>query len=131
MTIRELQEYRFLQSESAALQARIWDLQNPYRSPQMTSSGGAHGNTPSDPTQDSAFKIIKEEEKLERMQTEIASRMIAIDNWLTTVESADTRTIIHWHYMLGLTWNETARHMTIRMTGDNCRMIIKRYFEKK
>lgn len=130
MTIRELQEYRFLQSESAALQARIWDLQNPYKSPQMASAGGSHGNTPSNPTQDSAFRIIEEEKKLECMQSEIARRMITIDNWLTTVESADIRTIIHWHYMLGLTWEQTSQKIYGVPSKFICQKKIVRYFKK-
>ena len=96
----------------------------------MTSIGGSHGNTPSNPTQDSAFKILKEEEKLEQMQSEIAKRMIAIDNWLTTVSDADIRTIIHWHYMLGLTWEQTSQKIYGVPSKFICQKKIVRYFKK-
>lgn len=128
MDIEKLKHYQELKRDIDSME----NLKNSmYFNVHSPSSNESHSTTPGNPTEESVKKIFHYDQMIDQKTQELRETMEEIIEWCDKIEDHDVRAIINWHFLMGLTWNETARHMTIRMTGDNCRMIIKRYFEKK
>lgn len=105
MTVEELEEYRYMQKEAAALQAEIWALENTYHSPSFFSTG-SHNSSPSNPTEQAALRIIQKEEEYQKKYNKILGRMDEIDRWLDSIKDPEIRIIVHWRYKLASSWKE-------------------------
>lgn len=130
MTVEELEQYRGLRAEAAALQAEIWALHDTYHSPALSGIGG-HGSTPSDPTSSAVMKVLDLEKKLQAKQKQIADLMESIEQWLDAVKDPEIRSIVRWHYMLGLTWKQTSAEVYGMPSYYNARAVFLRYMGRK
>jgi hypothetical protein len=128
MTIDDLRKYQSLKNEIESLEQERMSFYYPIQSP---AANGSHSTTPGNPTERAVHQIERIDEMIDMKIQMLRDKVEEIEHWIDTVDDHEVHSIVRWHYLLGLTWNETARHMTIGMTGDNCRMIIKRYFEKR
>lgn len=133
MTIEQLEEYRkdsrFLLSEINALELQIEQKYDTRRSP--TGGDGIHGTGPGDPTGRTAQDIIEMKEELAALQNRWADIVRSIDQWLKTVDDAEIRSIVRWHYALGFSWKRTSGKVYGRNDYYLARKRIYRFFGKE
>ena len=129
MTIEELEAYRGIVSDIKALDADIKALYDSRKSP--TGHEGIGGSEPGDPTGRSAMKIIEMKEKLIAKQEEWIGVKLSIEQWLDTVEDSEIRSIVRWHYILGLNWKKTSYKVYGRSDYYLARKRINRFFGKE
>lgn len=133
MTIEQLEEYRkdsrFLLSEINALELQIEQKYDTRRSP--TGGDGSHGTGPGDPTGRTAQDIIEMKEELAALQNRWADIVRSIDQWLKTVDDAEIRSIVRWHYALGFSWKRTSGKVYGRNDYYLARKRIYRFFGKE
>lgn len=129
MTIRELETYRGMHSEVQSITAEIETLYNPVASPNGRIQAG-HSNTPSNPTEQAAMRIISRKQCLEKKKREMLNALDAIEAWLDSVEDPELRALIRWYYILGLTWKATS----LKVYGYSCYQRayqrVRRYFKE-
>ncbi len=130
MTIEELEDFKGLSTEVQAIQHEIDSLYNPVCCPNGK-TGGGHSNTPSAPTERAVGRILDLKEKLEATQDELAREMETIEHWLEDVSDAEIRSIIRWHYLLGLDWRRTNMKVYGYPSYYACRKRIMRFFGKE
>ena len=53
-----------------------------------------------------------------------------LERFIAKCRDPHVRSIIIHHYIKGLSWTATAMKVGGDVTGDNCRMMVKRYFKK-
>lgn len=129
MTIETLEQYRGLIAEIKAMTAEINALYDVRKSPNgreptETSSG------PSAPTERAVARILELKEKQNAKRDEWERAVREIETWLDTVEDADIRSIVRWHYVLGYNWKRTSREVFGADNYYRARKKILRYFEK-
>lgn len=129
MTIEELESYRGILSEMKALELEIDALYDPRKSP--TGHEGAGGSDPGDPTGRSAMRIITLKEKLIAQQEQWSNTALTIESWLSTVDDPEIRSIVRWHYILGLSWKRTSLKVYGRGDYYVARKRIYRFFGKE
>ena len=127
MTLQELKEYQQLKNNIRSLEIEKRSLYRPIHSP--VSDGGTHSSTPGDPTVKAVKRIAEIEKLIDEKVGIYTDRIIAIEKWLDTLDNRELATIIRFHYLDDLSWNETAKNIYSPMTGDSCRMLVKRYFK--
>ena len=130
MTIEELENFKGLGSEVLAIQNEIDSLYSPVCCPNGQ-TGGGHSSTPSAPTERAVGRILDLKDKLGSTQDELAHEMETIEQWLETVSDAEIRSIIRWHYLLGLDWQRTNLKVYGYKSYYACRKRIMRYFGKE
>lgn len=129
MTIEELEAYRGIISEMKALEMEIQALYDPRKSP--TGHEGIGGSEPGDPTGSSAMRIISLKEILAEQQEHWANAALDIETWLKTVDDSEIRSIVRWHYILGLSWKKTSYKVYGRNDYYLARKRIYRFFGKE
>lgn len=77
------------------------------------------------------MKIIEMKEKLLSKQEEWSAAALSIEQWLNTVDDAEIRSIVRWHYILGLSWKRTAGKVYGRGDYYIARKKIYRFFGKE
>lgn len=131
ITIEDLEQFRGLSAELEALiQERQW-LYYPISSPNGREMIGQRGNTPSDPTSAALQKLDAIDKRIEARQNEIVDKLQAILDWLDTVQDKEIRSMIHWHYLLGLNWKQTARKVYGYNDYQVARKRIMRFFGRE
>jgi len=129
MTIEELESVRGMASEVQAIQNEIESLYTPICSPNGQSSGG-HSNTPSDPTERAVNRILVKRDELEEKRKNLADAVSSIEDWLNKVDDPDIRSIVRWHYFLGLDWSKTCKKVLGYPSYYAARKRIERFFEE-
>ena len=129
MNIERLREVRHLQKEIAELAELRESLYYPISSPKL--SNDSHGTTPGDPTA-RAFRALQSvDEKIASLQMKLAQEVSEILDWLyVDVESSELRNIMICHYLEGMSWYQTTRHVLGYDGTDSARMRVYRYFGK-
>ena len=131
ITLADLENFKGLSSELEALgEERHWTY-FPVSSPNGREVIGQRGNSVSDPTSAALRKLEKLDERIEKKRSEVADRLEAILDWLDTVEDAELRAIIHWHYLKGLDWQKTNLKVYGYRSYQACRKRVMRYFGKE
>lgn len=81
------------------------------------------------------FGVDKMRRKLEELNRERLDLIFEIEGWMTEIEKEPSGKkiccIIRWHYVIGLTWQETSRKIYGKNRGDSSRQIIYKFFNKK
>lgn len=136
MTIDDLNKYNWLEKEIEVLKSEIYQLSFPVKS-LNTSSIGSRGNTVSNPTEQSAFKIIQEKERLVRMQQSLQEQKDNIEKWLSTVDDGRIRTCIRLKYFVKkdddkpYTWAEvTKKAYGDYYSASTAQKAVERYLKK-
>lgn len=131
ITLADLENFKGLSSELEALvEERHWTY-FPVSSPNGREVIGQRGNSVSDPTSAALRKLEKLDERIEKKRSEVADRLEAILDWLDTVEDAELRAIIHWHYLKGLDWQKTNLKVYGYRSYQACRKRVMRYFGRE
>lgn len=129
MTIETLEQHRGLIAEIKALNAEITALYDVRKSPNGREPTG-NGSTPSAPTERAVARILELKEKQNAKRNEWERAVKEIEQWLDTVEDADIRSIVRWHYVLGYNWKRTSREVFGTDSYYRARKKLLRYFEK-
>ena len=131
ITLADLENFKGLSSELEALvEERHWTY-FPVSSPNGREVIGQRGNSVSDPTSAALRKLEKLDERIEKKRSEVADRLEAILDWLDSVEDAELRAIIHWHYLKGLDWQKTNLKVYGYRSYQACRKRVMRYFGRE
>lgn len=130
MTIDELEELRYLDSEIQAVQREIENMYNTYRSPAFEKIGQSP-LSPGDPTAQAVSKVMQLQRKYNSMLTEMADRRDRVNAWLVELDDPEIRSIIRWHYLNGKSWKQTSGLVYgDRSNERNAYRVIRRYFGK-
>ena len=130
MTIEELEELRYLNSEIRAVQREIENMYNTYRSPAFEKIGQSP-LSPGDPTAQAVSKVMQLQRKYNSMLTEMADRRDRVNAWLVELDDPEIRSIIRWHYLNGKSWKQTSGLVYGGRSNErNAYRVIRRYFGK-
>lgn len=129
MTIDKLEQYYGISSNIEAIEEEIQTLYNPVSSPNGRPMEG-HGNTPSNPTERNAMKIIHLKEQCEAERERMYAMLEEIEAWLPTVTDTEIVSIIRWKYLLRLDWKRVNMKVYGYPSYDYSRKRLRRYFDK-
>lgn len=130
MTIEDLEELRYLNSEIQAVQREIENMYNTYRSPAFEKIGQSP-LSPGDPTAQAVSKVMQLQRKYNSMLTDMADRRDRVNAWLVEIDDPEIRSIIRWHYLNGKSWKQTSGLVYgDRSNERNAYRVIRRYFGK-
>ena len=130
MTIDELEELRYLNSEIQAVQCEIESMYNTYRSPAFEKIGSSPQHA-GDPTADAVRKIIDLQAKYNQMLNEMADRRDRVNAWLIGLDDGEIKSIIRWHYLNGKSWKQTSGLVYGANSYYNARKVLMRWFGKE
>lgn len=130
MTIEDLEELRYLNSEIKAVQQEIEEMYNTYRSPAFEKTGSSPQHA-GDPTADAARKIIDLQAKYNAMLNEMSDRRDRVNAWLLSLDDGEIKSIVRWHYLCGKSWKQTSGLVYGGRSNErNAYRVIRRYFGK-
>ena len=130
MTIEDLEELRYLDSEIRAVQQEIEGMYNTYRSPAFEKIGSSP-LSPGDPTAQAVSKVMQLQRKYNAMLTEMADQRDRVNAWLVELDDREIRSIIRWHYLNGKSWKQTSGLVYGGIAGErNAYRVLRRYFGK-
>ena len=130
MTIEDLEELRYLNSEIRAVQQEIEGMYNTYKSPAFERIGQSP-LSPGDPTAQAVSKVMQLQRKYNSMLTEMADRRDRVNAWLVELDDPEIRSIIRWHYLTGKSWKQTSGLVYGGRSNErNAYRVIRRYFGK-
>ena len=130
MTIEELEELRYLNSEIRAVQQEIEGMYNTYRSPAFEKIGSSPQHA-GDPTADAVRKIIGLQAKYNSMLNDMADRRDRVNAWLVSLDDGEIKSIIRWHYLCGKSWKQTSGLVYGGRSNErNAYRVIRRFFGK-
>ena len=130
MTIEDLEELRYLNSEIRAVQREIENMYNTYRSPAFEKIGQSP-LSPGDPTAQAVSKVMQLQRKYNSMLTEMADRRDRVNAWLVSLDDGEIKSIIRWHYLCGKSWKQTSGLVYGGRSNErNAYRVIRRYFGK-
>ena len=128
ITIDDLESFRGLKAELSALRKEKEEIYTWYGGIRYENIGEARGNTVSNPTEMAAMRSLQLERWINERMEEIEERLIRIGEWLDTVQSAEIRAIVHHHYILCETWEETCLNVYGYRSTQACRKRCLRFF---
>lgn len=131
MTVEKLEAYRGLTSEIKGLREQIDSLYDTYRSPQLMSDGGSHSMSVGSPTESAVNKIVTLKAIYSKKIEEASDLLLEVENWLSTVEDSEIRSICRHHYILNKSWQQTSVVVYGYPSYYNSRKRIMRYFGKE
>ena len=132
ITLARLRAVKKLQNEIDELEQMKLRWYRPVHSPNM--DGMPHSTTPGDPTAQAFFKIEMINEKITVIQQQLADIVEEILDWLYTdlsdeiLEQSELRRIIICHYIDGMSWETTTRHVLGYYGSDTAKKRVYRYF---
>ena len=130
MTIDELEELCYLNSEISAVQREIEGMYNTYRSPAFEKIGSSPQHA-GDPTADAVRKIMDLQAKYNVMLNDMADRRDRVNAWLLSLDDGEIKSIIRWHYLNGKSWKQTSGLVYGGRSNErNAYRVIRRYFGK-
>ena len=130
MTIEDLEDLRYLNSEIRAVQQEIEGMYNTYRSPAFEKIGQSPQHA-GDPTADAVRKIIGLQAKYNSMLNDMADRRDRVNAWLVSLDNGEIKSIIRWHYLCGKSWKQTSGLVYGGRSNErNAYRVIRRYFGK-
>ena len=132
ITLARLRAVKKLQNEIDELEQMKLRWYRPVHSPNM--DGMPHSTTPGDPTAQAVHRIDMINDKITGIQQQLADIVEEILNWLYTdlsdeiLEQSELRRIIICHYIDGMSWETTTRHVLGYYGSDTAKKRVYRYF---
>ena len=130
MTIEELEDLRYLNSEIRAVQQEIEGMYNTYRSPAFEKIGSSPQHA-GDPISEAVQKIMALQQKYNRMLNDMADRRDRVNAWLVSLDNGEIKSIIRWHYLNGKSWKQTSGLVYGANSYYNARKALMRWFGKE
>jgi hypothetical protein len=133
VTIELLEKYRGIAANIEALQMQIDALYVPVTSPNGRQNLGSYSSTPGNPTEISVMKILDLQEDLSAELTQQVELLTEITNWMREVGDKDPEVValIRFHYMVGMSWKQTAKKVYGYNDYYRARKRVFRYFGKE
>lgn len=129
MELDRLRAVRHIQKEIDDLEQLKHYLYYPVGSPNLSQTW--HGSEPGDPTRRAVNAIAETEDKICELQNRLAKEVSDILDWLyNEVEQSELRQILICHYLEGMPWEQTTRHVLGYVGTDSARMRVYRFFGK-
>lgn len=129
ITIARLRKIRQKQNNIDDLEQMKLQWYRPVRSPVI--SGMPHSSAPSDPTAAAVAKIERINDIIAAIQSELADEIEEILDWLYQDDkSVELQRIIVCHYLNGMSWEATTRHVLGYYGTESARNYVYRYFDK-
>lgn len=132
ITIARLRKVRHIQNEIDDLEQMKLQWYRPVRSPALT--GMPHSSTPSDPTASAVARIQQIDDKIALLQCELANEVDEILDWLyaepPNEKASELRRIIICHYIDGMSWETTTRHVLGYYGTESAKQRVYRYFSE-
>ena len=138
ITIKDLEQYRQLQKEVAALSERLerlantpdvgvfdtvkgssYDVRNVERVFTIMGMGGKHRVT-----YEKVASLLRE--RYDRIQQMI----VTITEFINAIPDSHIRQIVEYRYIQGLSWRKTAKKLDLYTSPDSARMALNRYMQK-
>lgn len=133
MKLATLREYSYLLEEIEAIQRDIVSASYPVSSPNGRETVGAPGNTPSNPTEKAAHRMMELRDMLYQSMQKSLDLRIEIEHWLTTIDNSEIRMIVRTHYIEGPKRTSQSHHHW--EWADTCEVLYgyrdKRYAMRK
>ena len=129
MTIEDLEELRYLNSEIRAVQQEIEGMYNTYRSPAFEKIVQSP-LSPGDPTSEAVQKIMALQQKYNRVLNDMTDRRDMVNAWIMSLDDGEIKSIIRWHYINGESWKRTSGLVYGANSYYNARKVLLRYFGK-
>ena len=120
--LEDLQSYRGRENDIGYIQIEIDAIYGSIPS----GSGGGPSSQPGDPTTAKLRHIEKLQRSMERMQR----KNDEIDQWLESLDDRTLASIIRAHYIIGLSWRDTAQRVCKSDSHTTPLMIVRRFFGK-
>lgn len=120
MKLSEMMQYANLKEEIKDIEERIIELEN------QAASYPKGKRAP----ENIAIELIKCRDLLRKRSAQCAGELFKIEKVVGECEDSYIRQIMRYRFCDGLSWTAVARRMG-GTTGDSCRMLFKRYFEKQ
>lgn len=130
MTIEDLEDLRYLNSEIRAVQQEIEGMYNTYKSPAFEKIGSSP-QLAGDPTSEAVQKIMALQQKYNRMLNDMADRRDRVNAWLVSLDNGEIKSIIRWHYLNGKSWKQTSGLVYGANSYYNARKALMRWFGKE
>ena len=132
ITIAKLRSIKKLQNEIDDLERMKLHWYRPIKSPV---SNGTHSTTPSDPTASAVATIDRINAKIETIQQQLGAEIEEVLNWLYELPNEpseiDLRRIIICHYIDGMSWETTTRHVLGYYGTESAKQRVYRWFSEK
>jgi predicted transcriptional regulator len=132
ITIARLRAIKKLQNEIDDLERMKLHWYRPVKSP---TSNGTHSTTPSDPTAQAFAAIERINDKIAEIQIQLAEEINEVMTWLYEEQAdpkeSELRRIIICHYIDGMSWETTTRHVLGYYGTESARQRVYRYFNEK
>lgn len=74
-------------------------------------SNGGHSTDPSDPTFQAVVKLHDIDKLILQKMEECNQIIEECESFMETVDDAWIRSVVRWHFIVGLTWEQTASKM--------------------
>lgn len=130
MTIQQLEQYRGICANIAAIRKELTASYYPIASPTGKTEPG-NNSVPRHPTERAAFRAMDLKEQLASRLEEQAIAAAEIETWLLTVGDPEIESIVRWHYIIGLSWKDTTMEVYGYTDPYRTRKKIFRYFGKE
>ena len=139
MTIKKLEQYRQLRQEIMQLNGRLERLLD---SKSHIVTDTVKGSSRQNPHQERIIPITGISQKhmeiynhvrliLQERIRRTHKDIVAIEEFISTVEDSAIRRIIDYRYIQGLSWEKTTRKVYKHAHKDTARKAIERFFAKK
>lgn len=126
--IEQLENFRMINSELKALNSQIKNTYNTYHSPAI---GNGRNSVPGDPTARAIEKLSKLQDLYSIKYVSMTKLLDEIETWINTIENTEIRSIIRWHYLLGLSWKQTSKKVYGYNSYYNARKAFYRFMGKE
>ena len=138
MTIKDLEEYRWLKKEVKILTKRIEKMhENP--APDSLVTDSVRASARQSPYQEHVItitglggkhrvKYAKVKRLLENRIQRIADSIVSIEEFIDTVTRSDIRQIIEYRYIQGLSWRAVSQRVYDYPSETRARQAITRFF---
>lgn len=130
MTIETLEKYRYYAKDIDSLELELEQAYNPVKSPNGRTGDAVRGSTPSNPTEQAAFRAMELRKELEAKRAVLSEMAAELDAWLISIEDPEIGSIVRYHYILGFNWKQTNLKVYGYPNYHRARRKIHRYFEE-
>jgi len=130
MTIDELEQLRYLNTETAGYKDRLAELRAMAEGTTAGKiSGLPHGFGVSDKVGSGAVRIVELELSITLSILKCEREYERLDNYIQGIEDSLMRQILTYRFIDGLSWLQVAMCIGCGNTGDGVRMACKRFIQ--
>ena len=127
ITRDDLRGYQRMKIALEELDDEIRESYNTYRSPQFASDGSQKQLSANSPTE----RALRHTEALEGKRDRLLKRMGTIDEYVDGIDDYLVQAIVRDHYIRGLTWEATCRHLRKHENKSSVIRLVDVYMEQR